>query len=792
MEHYKLHEYSRAAQGRRLSGSSPIVGTSPGLKRRRGRPPKYQRKEITQVPKIEMTDEQILTQARLHGPDHCISSGFKKFTPSDPCPDEKCIFAAKGHYHCIRQRCHHATDNTDLLSLHAKDFHSYIHILEGFEFFDRTVNCRRPHCHNNKATRHFHCVRPNCDYSFVRVSTMAQHDKKHRMAEMGLTHSPTIAVPTMAFLSNKTVPIMPMSVTHAQQMVSIAPAGLVRATNTHFPTTASNTCTLSAGIVQVTQTAPIMVAMPPRHPQPSHGMTSSGSIQPIIIAPVTTTLPVTSMSKLIPTHAGPLVNTGVTAPLIFKSAASSSQLLPVTAHMPLMASPVIKPVDSSMTFTPQLITIAPKPVTGGGSVTSNKPIPATISNNQPGLTVLLQQKVPKVMPQTSWVNLLVKMHCSPNQNCGRPFCKLKKKDHFHCFDCNQAFSDPLRLKTHVTKHGFHVDKSDMLQGRVVPLSDQLSNVPAEEMGESCSDGEENSNSLNLVPGTFSKLFSKGFDQDNVDSDSLDVVMDLSLSANRSSSPREANTAPQEAKSAAQVNLPATSETDPESARHELLQSLGLIKRADESASNEIMRRRSTRKCISKKNEDFIKTDESTGKLNWVGSPQPSEVSPKPQISDHAVVSRQPCSMKTQIPSSSHSVTSDHSLPSSTPPTSNTSINQPITEKEGSSVEGYRQYKYNEDCQFERCAYRQSQSHYHCSQNNCGYAFCDLSRWTQHSERHRRLINLMGDEFEEYRASVDCARPDCEFSRKSTHFHCLKCPFICKEAIKVTAHRTKPH
>lgn len=71
------------------------------------------------------------------------------------------------------------TDKEDVLIMHSKDFHDNIDILDGFEFYDRNIDCRLPNCQSNKINRHFHCTRPNCNYSFVQYSTMAMHNQKH-------------------------------------------------------------------------------------------------------------------------------------------------------------------------------------------------------------------------------------------------------------------------------------------------------------------------------------------------------------------------------------------------------------------------------------------------------------------------------------------------------------------------------------------------------------------------------------------------------------------------------------
>lgn len=110
-------------------------------------------------------------------------------------------------------------------------------------------------------------------------------------------------------------------------------------------------------------------------------------------------------------------------------------------------------------------------------------------------------------------------------------------------------------------------------------------------------------------------------------------------------------------------------------------------------------------------------------------------------------------------------------------------------------EGYLRFKFNEDCRYSHCGYREHQTHFHCMRQDCGYSFCDKTRFVQHTARHERLDTLMGGDFQQYRANVSCGRPDCSYTptlgsvqNKASHFHCLKCDFVCSDTNKVVAHR----
>lgn len=80
--------------------------------------------------------------------------------------------------------------------------------------------------------------------------------------------------------------------------------------------------------------------------------------------------------------------------------------------------------------------------------------------------------------------------------------------------------------------------------------------------------------------------------------------------------------------------------------------------------------------------------------------------------------------------------------------------------------GYLKFRFNEDCGFERCGYRNHQSHFHCNRRDCHYSFCDKTRFVQHTARHERMDTLMGDDFRQFRANMQCGVASCAYATAS--------------------------
>ncbi|WAR13855.1 CAS-like protein [Mya arenaria] len=696
LEHYRIHEYARAAAGKSYNRGAgvgkPGQVVEDNTMRRRGRPPKYPKIELPKIPKVELSDEEIrlsqMSQISDRPGNAKVINGFRIFSPEDPCPDERCSFIGNLHYHCARPRCFTITDRIDVLNLHAKDFHSFVQILEGYEFFDRSVSCRRFHCPNNQTNRHFHCTRPKCDYSFIRHSTMAQHEKKHQSSNSA---SPTSDSPLSPNLFHMNIPAtIGGAITSSQQLplsaimpVSVIPSASQPNIPVFLSQQGNHTLALSQGSVIVQNT-------------------SAASLRGSTVTMATGT-----------------------------NSVSSIQALPASS-------------------------IAGTQITGmGGQLNLQNLDGSIIRNANVLLNVLLKQGGINQLPQPSWNELRAKMHYSLTMNCGRPFCKLKKKDHYHCLDCNQAFSDPARLRSHVGKHGVKLKKNDQIENTPIapkPVNLSIQSIPKPQpvisntvtslnmdpdeaqclagniAGNDSDDSDEDvkSSSLNLNPSTFSEMIFKAQEQNQIGSD-MDSGSDLDDDTGENN-----------------LRIDTGSEVDAQSDSND--------HQADISS-------RSGRKIIKTKHEGFMNSGDINLSKQWPVSSSKStgKAIKSPQANGTNAASK--------IVTTGTRGARDDSVPA-----------------------GYSRWRYNEECRYPKCAYKHNVTHFHCVREDCGYGFSDRSRLVQHTLRHERIDSITGGELQQFRINQDCEVPDCEYKLKMSHFHCKRCTYCCTDSSKVLTHR----
>ena len=168
LEHFKVHEYalqfqlsaSAAGQGSRSTDSA-----SPSdVKRKRGRPPKYQVLDVNVNPitSASQSPDYMLTSFKLprngqptqtprrgrprtvssprdpgpSSPDHSMDAilrksspepqhrptfdGFTTYMPSEVCTDPTCKNHMQMHFHCTTPRCYYSTNKSELLEIHTQ------------------------------------------------------------------------------------------------------------------------------------------------------------------------------------------------------------------------------------------------------------------------------------------------------------------------------------------------------------------------------------------------------------------------------------------------------------------------------------------------------------------------------------------------------------------------------------------------------------------------------------------------------------------------------------------------
>lgn len=329
--------------------------------------------------------------------------------------------------------------------------------------------------------------------------------------------------------------------------------------------------------------------------------------------------------------------------------------------------------------------------------------------------------------------------CSPS-HCDRPFCKLKKKTHHHCELCNQAFTDLARLEIHVLKH----------------QSTKLGLIDAERK-------RLEENSVELVP--IPRLQSS--------SDSQEAQpQDLTKTQHPLTSPP-----PSQSVLPSSTNTPSMLIPPGFPADFSQLQNLHLAQLALQYPfyyQNPFMGGFPGLPGLpGALGGDQPSTSGGGGGAFPFGNPmQVPELlqqggaggtsSSNSNSNKRKSETEQAYELTNRI-----KIAKTREVPHGAKGSSSGSIKM---FKDEPVPTGYLKFRFNEDCNFPNCGYRNHQSHFHCCRQDCFYSFCDKTRFVQHTARHERLDKLMGDDFKQFRANMRCGHDDCAYNKNLGEFY----------------------
>ncbi|XP_026685642.1 zinc finger protein castor homolog 1-like [Diaphorina citri] len=623
---------------------------------------------------------------------------------------------------------------------HPTEKHKTYHIKDeqllkdGFKKFMKPDPCGFPGCRFSQTCNHIHCVRENCNYVLHSRETFFLHKRKHERKDSEIAYRKfklAQQAVNMATLSGE--PGMPSDLSTSpgsslhllQQATSLA---AFNALHDKFDTYSNSSSEGGRGSPPSKYLSepptPSGYGTPgfhfkfspgaslPQTPTPSGYFTDHSSSAADIDDFIELT-PISFLLKPLGVYIEELCTSlyDIVRPLVIhmQHLETLSELCTVLRHE-VQEQIQMNLVKASGTF---------YPLSGLSSTSSSSHIYSEDNIKQEPSEPLpgeVSEKSLQLLPE--WMSLDRHERYGPELSCSRPFCKLKRKEHYHCNACNQAFSELDRLKPHITKHNpgaipslnLKSEHNNNDENQETRIPSGLSILPIPPL-----DGPE------LVPPS---QYPPGF------SAAMAAMANQQLALMTSQGLPFMPHMPALYSSPTGLMFGPPPGFNP----HASLMGNGLLESAARNLLPPVDHKEALRRSLTPTRES-LETKKSRAQ-------------------------------------SSMRMLKDEPVP-----------------------EGYTRYRFNEDCQYTQCGYREHQTHFHCMRTACGYSFCDKTRFVQHTARHERLDTLMGGDFLQYRANVSCGREDCVYNNtitttqnKASHFHCLKCDFVCTDTNKVVAHR----
>ena len=78
------------------------------------------------------------------------------------------------------------------------------------------------------------------------------------------------------------------------------------------------------------------------------------------------------------------------------------------------------------------------------------------------------------------------------------------------------------------------------------------------------------------------------------------------------------------------------------------------------------------------------------------------------------------------------------------------------------------------------------SHFHCLK--CDFVCTDTNKVVAHRRQHQKTDSILAAGFEKFTPSQNCRVDSCPHSNKQTHYHCLKCCYAVLGLAQMSAHK----
>ncbi|XP_022090253.1 zinc finger protein castor homolog 1-like isoform X2 [Acanthaster planci] len=104
------------------------------------------------------------------------------------------------------------------------------------------------------------------------------------------------------------------------------------------------------------------------------------------------------------------------------------------------------------------------------------------------------------------------------------------------------------------------------------------------------------------------------------------------------------------------------------------------------------------------------------------------------------------------------------------------------------MDRFRRFDRSESCGEDACQFNMTTTHYHCLHEDCTYRFAGKTMMYKHAQHHDRVNSIIQNDFRRFKANHECEQDSCPYQGNSTHFHCLRCTFVCTDSGKVAVHR----